>query len=279
MATCDENDDDSPSSNASKRIVWIRHGQTYMNELIGGGGIAYGQPGFTDVFDEDLLHRYRDSPLSPTGIQQAMQLKDRLATEGRLAANLLLQEVDLVVTSPLTRALQTMELALYDHMKQQQHRDVPIVALPQATERVYLISDHGKSRTELQQQYTHVDFDTHFEDDDQNQNPWHFEPTKEQVETYVEWRPHGQGQVYACFGEPQDVFDRRMSQLYHWLALRNEQCIAVVCHAGVVEWMKSGEILANCEVRVQEFDELRPRTLLDAEQCGMSQKRMTTSKL
>jgi broad specificity phosphatase PhoE len=249
----------------SKRIVWIRHGSTYMNELIGGGGTSYGQPGFTDVFEEDdKIHQYRDSPLSPVGVQQALDLREKLSTSSDIPTTdfSLIQELELVVVSPLTRALQTMELALYDHVKEQQ-RDIPIVALPLAAERVYLISDHGKSRTTLQQNYPFVDFDTHFVGSSvEGNDPWYFIPTAEQEQSYVEWRPNGQGQVYACLGEPQDVFDRRMSQLYHWLQSREEQCIVVVCHAGVIEWMTSGEILANCEVRIQAFDELQPRTLL-----------------
>merc|ERR1719162_319375 len=33
-----------------KRIIFIRHGQTYMNLFIGGGGISFGKPKFTDIF-------------------------------------------------------------------------------------------------------------------------------------------------------------------------------------------------------------------------------------
>jgi broad specificity phosphatase PhoE len=279
MSKSDDEDDNfhhhqHKKNKQTKRIVWIRHGKTYMNELIGGGGTSYGQSGFTDVFEDDKIHLYRDSPLSPTGIQQAYELKETLHQRYNSPTTdfKLLQELDLVVVSPLTRALQTLELALYQHIiqDQQQHRQqqckkFPIVALPLATERVYLISDHGKSRTVLQQQYPFVDFDTYFlKDDDDDQTPWYFVPTKEQVQTYVEWRPHGQGQVYSCLGEPQDVFDLRMSQLYHWLQSREEQCIAVICHAGVIEWMTSGEIIANCEVRIQQFHDLRPRNLLQS---------------
>jgi broad specificity phosphatase PhoE len=248
-----------------------------MNELIGGGGTSYGQTGFTDVFEDDQIHQYRDSPLSPAGVQQALELRETLRTSNNIPTTTtttttedcfsLLQELDLVVVSPLTRALQTLELALYDHIQEQQ-RHVPIIGLPLAAERVYLISDHGKSLSVLQQDYPFVDFHFHsFEGGSciGDHDPWHFMPTSEQEQSYVEWRPHGHGQVYACLGEPQDVFDRRMSQLYRWLKSREEQCIAVICHAGVIEWMTSGEILANCEVRIQAFEELRPRTLLHLE--------------
>ena len=42
---------------------------------------------------------------------------------------------------------------------------------------------------------------------------------------------------------------------------REEKCIAIVCHAGVIDWLTSGEEFANCELRIQTFDNLRPRVL------------------
>ncbi|OEU20538.1 hypothetical protein FRACYDRAFT_161826, partial [Fragilariopsis cylindrus CCMP1102] len=153
---------------------------------------------------------------------------------------------DLVVVSPLTRALQTMELALYEHIIVNEddddddvdgHSNVPIIAMPKAAERLYLVSDIGKSRSELRIKYPWVDFDTGFSSDN----------------NYIEWRPHGQGQEYACLGEPQECFDHRMTELYLWLESRKEKCIAVICHAGVIDWMTSGDVYSNCELRIQTF--------------------------
>jgi broad specificity phosphatase PhoE len=268
---------DAADYGSTKRIVLIRHGQTYMNELIGGGGISYGQPGFTDVFEESKADKFKDSPLSKTGIEQALKLKQELhflrngeykglskSIEEKQMTTSYTNDLDLVVVSPLSRALQTMEMVLYEHIREIE-KDIPIIALPQAAERVYLISDHGKPRSELKKRYSFVDFDVGFHPALGDDDPWHFIPTQEMEENYLEWRPHGEGQVYACLGEHQDAFDRRMSELYHWLQSREEQCIAVVCHAGVIEWMTSGEIFANCELRVMNFKDLQPRKLLDLE--------------
>ncbi|KAL3900049.1 MAG: hypothetical protein SGARI_006327 [Bacillariaceae sp.] len=235
----------SPTDNHSqkKRVVLIRHGQTYMNELIGGGGTSYGQPGFTDVFDEESeREKYKDSPLSQTGIQQALKLKEELHRMRKAG-----EDVD------------------WDLHVDEIEKDIAIIALPQASERLYLISDLGRPRSELKRQYSFVDFDSGFENQGDDDDAWHFVPSPEMKENYVEWRPHGQGQVYACLGEHQDAFNRRMSELYYWLEARDEQCIAVVCHAGVIEWMTSGEIFANCELRVKNFEDLRPRALLEIE--------------
>eukprot|EP00536_Pseudo-nitzschia_multiseries_P001733 jgi/Psemu1/181891/e_gw1.22.207.1 len=236
-----------------KEIVLIRHGQTFMNEYIGGRGISFGEPGFTDIFQEPTdREKYHDSPLSDVGIHQAKSLDFKLQDAN---ANFL-NRLDLVVTSPLTRALQTFEFALYDHIVEitDKTRDVPILAMAAASERLYLVSDMGKPKSELALRYPFVDFDTSFMYSHEN-------GIQETADNYVEWRPHGQGQSYACLGEPADHFDRRMSDLYYWLESREENCIAIVCHAGVIDWMTSGEEFANCELRVYAFDKLRPRAL------------------
>eukprot|EP00980_Cylindrotheca_fusiformis_P019706 scaffold6881_cov126-Cylindrotheca_fusiformis.AAC.3 len=259
------------SSRRTKRIVFIRHGRTYMNDFI--GGINYGSPNFTDVFPEANEDKYKDSPLTRNGIDQAKQLDSMLialcngeenarqAAKKRLSLSdqdaTFLLGLELVLVSPLTRALQTLEIGLYQTIRD---RKVPVMALPLATERVYLISDIGKAQNELKEAYKYVDFDTAFPRG--QMKPWYFTPSDELAENYVEWRPSGEGQVYACLGEPQDYFDRRMSELYSFLDGRPESTIALVCHAGVIDWFVR-DIFENCELRVVKFDDLKPRNLVD----------------
>jgi broad specificity phosphatase PhoE len=253
-----------------KRIVFIRHGRTHMNDLI--GGINYGGPNFTDIFPEipEYNRKYRDSPLGPTGLIQVMDLSGLLADllagkEGAQQALSLsdadatvLDELDLVVVSPLVRALQTMEFGLLPHIRA---KNIPIVAVPQAAERLYLVSDIGKPRSELELLYDYVDFDTAFDSSLDKDDPWHFSPTEEEEENYVEWRPHDEGQQYFCLGEPQKIFDFRMQELLTWLKSRDESTIAVICHWGVIDWMIQ-ESFENCELRVVQFDELKPRDVV-----------------
>ena len=288
-----------------KQIVFIRHGQTHMNELIGGQGIKFGQPNFTDVFDDpDDQKKYHDSPLSDAGIEQARILTSKLRDLRESKPHAFdalglshfnhsqrnknnhfnfLDELDLVVVSPLTRALQTLEISLYEHVvgRNDNRPDVPILAVAGAAERLYLVSDLGRPRSELRQRYPFVDFDTAFyinSTDDAKRSGeelnyvfdkaecneiWHYSPTKDVEDNYTEWRPNGEGQLYACLGEPSEFFDRRMSDFYYWLESREEKCIAIVCHAGVIDWMTSGHHYSNCELRVQTFSNLRPRALQD----------------
>jgi hypothetical protein len=182
-----------------------------MNEHIGGeNGVGYGSPNFTDVFEDPLLHQnyYYDSPLSAGGVQQAKDLHD--AIQNSLldpSVGESIKKLDLVVVSPLTRALQTFDIALYPHLRtttpttpngDDEDEDtamVPILAVPQVSERIYLVSDLGKTRRELKQKYPYVDFETAFiseEEDDDDDDFWHYVPTDVEIEKYIEWRPHGQ---------------------------------------------------------------------------------------
>lgn len=228
-----------------KSIVLIRHGCTYMNEYL-GRHIAFGAPHFTDVFEnhKERDEYYRDSPLSPRGIRQAKELSQR-------SGSVIMNECDLVVTSPLTRALQTMEIGLGKHIGP----DTPIIALPQAAERLYLISDQGKSRHELQKAFSRVDFHSAFADHATDQ--WWFTPPTDK--TYVEWRPTGRGQKYACPGEPQEDFENRMQSLITWLDSREERNIALVCHWGVIEWMLDMDF-DNCQWEKVPFQVLLQKT-------------------
>jgi hypothetical protein len=131
-----------------------------MNEYL-GRNLSFGAPGFTDVFenDKERQSKYQDTPLSPNGIQL---VKEQFIHRGRPAFLDNQQDcnkdptppdqkeqqqqstmVDLVVVSPLRRALQTFDLGLRPHLE---HHNVPVVALPYAAERLYLISDVGTLR-------------------------------------------------------------------------------------------------------------------------------------
>lgn len=255
------------NSNDSKVITFIRHGCTYMNEYLGGadGGRRFGSPHFTDVFvDPSRRSKYHDTPLSPHGRQQAQALA---AGCGSAA---FIQHCQLVVTSPLTRALQTWDIGLQPHflnceVSANNYNAVSVIALPEAAERLYLISDVGRSVTELKAEFPHVDFETGFpvvdppQDSQQQQQQWWWHPTSGGGggnNNYVEWRPIGRGQRYACLGEPATDFHQRMGRLYAWLQDRPETSIAVVCHHGVIDWMLDMDF-DNCQYHQVPFHSIR----------------------
>lgn len=220
----------SSKCNALQQITFLRHGCSFMNEYLGGadGGKAFGSKQFTDVFDDPKqLDLYRDSPLSLYGQRQVQQMNE-------------VPTHDLVVVSPLQRALQT-----YDRGVRHQHSKAPVLALPQAAERLYLISDVGTEKQKLYQQYQYISFDL------VPDGKWWYQPN----DAYSEWRPTGQGQQYACPGEPQEAFEARMQALTEWLVQRPENHILLVSHHGVIEALLD-EDFCNCEFKTVSVDQL-----------------------
>lgn len=225
--------EEDSSSTAEKRIVFIRHGCTYMNEHLATPGCGWGDPNFSDVFPDEHERemKYRDSPLSPKGVEQAKTLAKQLGDlvngepEAHLELSLsfeernILKELDLVVVSPLTRAIQTFEIGLWPHIQSRctNPSELSVVAHPFAAERVYLISDHGKKHPMLQDAYGHlVDFEIGFQHMEDKEAAWWFSlddknivfdsksGTSYEHEDYEEWRPVGEGQTYACAGKMVD---------------------------------------------------------------------------
>ena len=104
----------------SKSIVFVRHGLSKMSVALGRQ--PWGSPNFVDP---DI----RDAPLEPSGLAGARALREPLARDAA--------DVELVVSSPLTRALATADAAFDDALT----RGVPALALPLAAERCYMTSD------------------------------------------------------------------------------------------------------------------------------------------
>ena len=82
---------------AARQIVFVRHGLSKMNVALGRQ--PWGSPNFVDP---DI----RDAPLEPSGLAGARALREPLARDAA--------DVELVVSSPLTRALATADAAFDD---------------------------------------------------------------------------------------------------------------------------------------------------------------------
>lgn len=254
----DGDDDRGQRRRRRRRLVLVRHGRTHMNEYLARPGGGWGSPGFTDVFPEpESVRYYRDSPLAPAGEAQARGLDRRLSDDDHHRA--LLSEVDLVVVSPLTRALRTAELGLLPSLTRRERGEnrplPPCVALPAAAERCYLVSDLGRDADELRTSFPWVDLETGFEHDDERRR-WWYSPSDDDDDDDTareEWRPSAEGQRYACAGEPEDHFDDRMNRLVDWIDARPERTVVLVCHWGVIDWLV-GEDFDNCEMRVFDFE-------------------------
>eukprot|EP00542_Grammatophora_oceanica_P017593 CAMPEP_0194032146 /NCGR_PEP_ID=MMETSP0009_2-20130614/5148_1 /TAXON_ID=210454 /ORGANISM="Grammatophora oceanica, Strain CCMP 410" /LENGTH=305 /DNA_ID=CAMNT_0038672497 /DNA_START=183 /DNA_END=1100 /DNA_ORIENTATION=- len=242
---------------AKKHLVLVRHGQSLANEYMSKGSLnEWGKPTFRD--DPTLS----DSPLSPTGHDQTKEMQSNLLETLKELPLLSSTKDDsmLIVVSPLTRTLQTLEQLVLPALEKQfgitarsdnNKDDVffpNIVAHPLGTERVYTSSDTGTTpRSLLEARFPFVDFSSHVPE----QDPWWYRhQNQQQSSSTKEWRPYGQGQWYAVPGEPKEHFQERMKRFSNWIEGREERIVILVSHWAICRHFFDGAEFANCESRI-----------------------------
>lgn len=180
----------------SKIILCIRHGESTFNAIPPGSGI-------------DPLHY--DARLSVLGEQQVQRAREKL----RDAA------INLVITSPLTRALQTTAGLFGDHPS-----SPPILVEPLHRERVENSCDIGRSPALLAKEFPSFALG-HLPE------AW--------------WHNHGNPDERGVCVEPLEEVQSRAKEFKRMLLRRPERLIAVVGH-GTFFYRLIGQSLANCEV-------------------------------
>jgi broad specificity phosphatase PhoE len=176
-----------------KYIYLIRHGQSTFNALF-------------ELNRVDPLHF--DARLSQIGIEQV--------AAARQAASEI--PVDLVVVSPLTRAIQTA-VGLYGEAT------VPMVVTDLHRERLENSCDIGRSPSALSAEFPMLSFD-HLSD------PW--------------WH-NGQEDDRGVAVEPDHLITRRLADFSRWLRGRPEDVVVVVGHGGFFRRL-TGRSMRNCEI-------------------------------
>jgi broad specificity phosphatase PhoE len=182
----------------AKTVHLIRHGQSTFNAHMSLTG-------------EDPMHF--DAPLSPLGERQVDGLKQQAAA----------LPVDLVVTTPFTRAIQT-SLGAFGH------RGLPVVVEALHREHLAASCDVGSSPSDLVAAFPELDF-AHLDD------PWWY---------------HRQGHRGPFAEEPHEMLLQRVDRFRGWLASRPERRVAVVGH-GTFFYMLIGRFLNNAEVATIEL--------------------------
>lgn len=177
-----------------KTVHCIRHGQSTFNQATG-----------TTPWVDPMLF---DAPLSDYGEAQVAALRPATAA----------LRVELVVTSPLTRALQTALGAFCD--------DVPIVVEALHRERLEASCDIGRPPRALKADFPSLSFDRLPE----------------------RWWYNDGGDPHEIVSEPEEVFNERVAAFRRWLAERPETRLAVVGHGAFLRAL-TGEGFSNCEMR------------------------------
>lgn len=131
-----------------KYILFVRHGLTEMNERLET------MPWYSENFVDAALW---DTRLSEKGVQQAKDVHDRLMEEA--CEHFALHKMEVLLSSPLTRALHTAEL-VFNYKKRILPHNIPQIAHPLLRERLYLSSEVGRSGCELKTEFKGWDFST-----------------------------------------------------------------------------------------------------------------------
>lgn len=185
------------------RIICIRHGESTFNAAHRATGV-------------DPNHR--DARLTPRGEAQAREARKGLRDI----------PFELVVVSPLTRAIQTAALAFEGHPSQPRflvevlHRECQESSC-----------DVGRAASELAADFPHLDV---------GHLPevwWHAED--------------GAAMTFGLPIEPRPLFDRRVAAFREWLRARPEKTIAVVGH-GTFFYHLTGTFLENCATIELDLD-------------------------
>ena len=155
-----------------KTLYWIRHGTAEHNILY-------------KKYGEKIYFKYRDTSLVLRGVEQAQKLRSTFN----------LNEIDIVLVSPLLRTLQTATTIFKD--------DVKIIAIDELLEypQNYHLCNHRKDKSVLKNVFPNVDFS--------------------RIKECSTWTDKK---------ETIDQLKLRLKFLYNWIKLTNFQNIAIVSH-------------------------------------------------
>lgn len=174
-------------------IFLIRHGQSEFNVVYEANG------------SDPMI---RDAPLTGLGQTQARQLREQIAG----------LNIQRVITSPLTRAIQTA-IGVFDGI-------APISVLAGHHERVEHSCDIGRPPGQLQADFPSLSFG-HLDD-----IWWHQGPTNEN----------------GIPIEPLDVFSARITRFRTSLSALKDHPVAIIGHGETFKEL-AGFDMANCELR------------------------------
>jgi broad specificity phosphatase PhoE len=180
---------------SAKTVLCIRHGESTFNRAWRASPV-------------DPLHF--DAPLSEAGVGQVQQARSALHAV----------PVELVISSPLTRALQTAVGVFADHPNAP-----PMLVAHLARERVENSCDVGRPPARLAADFPMLDV-AHLED--------------------VWWHAEGEPDERGICVEPIETVEARVAEFRAFLLARPERVIAVVGH-GTFFYHLTGKFLANCE--------------------------------
>lgn len=260
-----------------KTILFVRHGVTDMNERLKAS--PWYSESFVDagLYDKTLY----DTKLSIYGKQHIKKIHEKLKNDRNNDYHL--DKIQVLIASPLTRTLQTSDLLFFDTKNINiLSSNIKKLSHPLFRERLYLSSEVGRYKHELEEEFPSWDFSYL----PSNQKWWYcYDSSEGSTDSssirssrgvdigshdalasvflssvpYIEWRPPGK---YCCEGEPHDVFYNRMMECKRYILSRPEDYICIVAHWGVLRAL-TGLAFENCEMKVLSSTDLLNEPFID----------------
>ncbi|GAM24496.1 hypothetical protein SAMD00019534_076710, partial [Acytostelium subglobosum LB1] len=201
------------TNNNNKRIYLIRHGQSTFNA-------AY-QLHKKDPFLFDAM-------LTELGEQQANSLADHVAK---------LTDIELVVSSPLSRALDTTRRGFSKAIKE---RALKVEVITLHSEYVQTSDDTGRERSIVQKEFPDFDL-SHI------QERWWYLPEELKHDMSIDTQEYFKTIGYK---ENLDQLQARMDEFKAWLMARQENTIAVVGHSEFFYYLMEKKLpyFKNCQI-------------------------------
>eukprot|EP00484_Ammonia_sp_Unknown_P022614 CAMPEP_0197025466 /NCGR_PEP_ID=MMETSP1384-20130603/5795_1 /TAXON_ID=29189 /ORGANISM="Ammonia sp." /LENGTH=261 /DNA_ID=CAMNT_0042453997 /DNA_START=28 /DNA_END=810 /DNA_ORIENTATION=+ len=222
-----------------KTLYCIRHAQSEYNETMRTAKTWFTASFWYNWFDPKL----HDPVLSTHGKQQTRQTARKMDACSFLSS----AAIQLIVTSPLQRAINTTFGILQNQSHAIQQNSIPVIAHHQLREWVGSLSDIGTPKSKLMQIYNG------------QQSPWPHRIEFSCIKDEVWWKlPHEDSndddsadinEEYCFSNETQQNVEERISAFKHWILQREEENILVVGHS---RWFKqfvgASSKLNNCQM-------------------------------
>jgi len=205
-----------------KKIILIRHGESQFNHARNQNP--------SDIHADPMIF---DSDLSEEGVNQVTQLKLKFE-EFVKKENLI---IDVIISSPLTRALKTC-LGVFDGVET--FKQVPIEVYQGHTEFLQNSCDLGTKKSELQKKFQNLNFDNLIE------IWWYLD------ENFAYPDDHWESFRQTRYAEPAANREKRAHEFKKWLKARTENTIVVVGHSSFFE-KTFGMWLQNCEYHILDL--------------------------
>ncbi|KAK5579415.1 hypothetical protein RB653_009098 [Dictyostelium firmibasis] len=211
---------DGANSTIKKKVYFIRHGQSTFN-------IAYLANNKVDPF-------LFDARLTEEGEKQANELSENVEKY--------LKDVELVITSPLTRALCTTRRGFGKFLKENQH--IKCLISPLHSETLMTSDDNGRPRSIIEKENLDFDFNS------LEERWWYLPPSIKDdlsIDTELYFKTNG-------YQEPIESILKRIEEFKKFLLSRTESTIAVVGHSDyfyrffdcTLPYMKNCQIVSWC---------------------------------